>query len=190
MFVFVYLSHIRISCLYRARSMDRGIQRGPRKESIKGCSCIWGDWVRDSRARTQDVVALGRLGGSQRGWWSSKLHTIFQAITLWVQINNNLNIIIKIFAKVFNCESKNVVMWFFCVHSLIHSLHLFNSFLHSKQLRRLCDMLVNECYMKINNNWIKWSVVNWSFMCTKFFGIKEEVVCVVKCTFSISQTMC
>lgn len=25
--VFVYLPHIRISCLYRARSMDRGIQR-------------------------------------------------------------------------------------------------------------------------------------------------------------------
>lgn len=47
--VFVYLPHIRISCLYRARSMDRGIQRDPLKESIKGCSCIWRDWVRDSQ---------------------------------------------------------------------------------------------------------------------------------------------
>lgn len=127
MFVFVYLSHIRISCLYRARSMDRGIQRGPLERKYKRLQLHLRRLSSWFSARTQDVVALGRLGGSQRGWWSSKLHTIFQAITLWVQINNNLNIIIKIFAKVFNCESKNVA-WLFCVHSVIHSLHLFNRF--------------------------------------------------------------
>lgn len=101
-------------------------------------------------ARTQDVVALGRFGGSQRWWGPSKSHTIWHAIALWVQINNNLNIIIKYCGNFCLRESKNVA-WFFCIHIQSFSLCKLTIVLYSKQLRRLCDMLVNELNIKTYN---------------------------------------